>query len=220
MHLELLGNYYHRTFGVDFRSLRYPGIISAKTAPGGGTTDYAVDIFHEALSKGEYQCFLQRDAALPMMYMPDCLRATVELMEAPRDRLSRCVYNVTAMSFTPDELATSVRRHVPGLEVEYTPDFRQQIAATWPKSIDDSLARTDWDWTPEYDIDAMTDDMVRHLRPDMTKAIEQELPATGDAAGAADHDEEALRAEGETCSALRPCLPSSLLPIELFGSAV
>lgn len=156
--------WYHAKHGVDVRSLRYPGLISHATPPGGGTTDYAVEIFHEALRAGRYRCFLAADQRLPMMYMPDALRATLELMDAPpaciRERGS---YNVAALSFTPAELAAAIARHLPGLAVSYEPDFRQAIAATWPRSIDDTAARSDWGWAPRYDLPAMVEDMLAHL---------------------------------------------------------
>lgn len=157
--------WYHANHGVDVRSLRYPGLVSAKTAPGGGTTDYAVEIFHAALREGRYRCFLRADQALPMMYMPDALRATVELMEAPAARIGeRGSYNVAAMSFTPAQIAAAIARRVCGFTLECVPDFRQAIAASWPRSIDDRAARDDWGWTPRYDLDAMVDDMLRQLR--------------------------------------------------------
>ncbi|MDX9749472.1 MAG: NAD-dependent epimerase/dehydratase family protein [Flavobacteriales bacterium] len=158
-------NYYHARYGVDVRSIRYPGLIGWKSAPGGGTTDYAVHIFHEALRQGRYNCFLGRGSTLPMMYMPDAIRATIELMEAPADRLTvRTSYNLAGFSFSPDEIAAEVRRHVPGFDMAYTPDERQAYADSWPNSIDDSAARTDWGWRPRYDLPAMVDDMFAHLR--------------------------------------------------------
>jgi nucleoside-diphosphate-sugar epimerase len=156
--------WYHRTHGVDVRSLRYPGLISWKTPPGGGTTDYAVEIFHAALTRGHYTSFLAADTALPMMYMPDAIRATLELMEAPAHQLStRMAYNLSAMSFSPAEIAQAIRVHQPDFSINYAPDFRQAIADSWPQSIDDSLARTDWQWKPEYDLTAMTADMLTQL---------------------------------------------------------
>lgn len=158
-------NYYHHRFGVDVRSLRYPGLISYKTAPGGGTTDYAVDIYHQALSKGMYTCFLRPDTRLPMMYMPDAIRATLELMEAPADRIRiRTAYNLSAMSFTPEEIAESIRVQIPEFTIDYAPDFRQAIADSWPQSIDDSPARTDWGWKEDFDLAAMTADMLTQLK--------------------------------------------------------
>ena len=156
--------WYFENKGVDVRSLRYPGLISYKTLPGGGTTDYAIDIFHYALRRQTYTCFLERDEALPMMYMPDAVRATIELMEAPRERISeRGSYNLAGFSFTPAEIAAEIRQRLPGFEIAYKPDFRQKIAEGWPNSIDDSLARVDWDWRPRYDLAAMTDDMLANL---------------------------------------------------------
>ena len=157
--------WYHANHGVDVRSLRYPGLISWTTAPGGGTTDYAVEIFHAALRNGRYTCFLTEDQALPMMYMPDALRATVELMDAPADRIrERGSYNVAGMSFTPRQIADAIARRIPGFTLECVPDFRQAIAASWPRSIDDSAARRDWGWRPRYGLDAMVDDMLANLR--------------------------------------------------------
>ncbi|MFB6273201.1 MAG: NAD-dependent epimerase/dehydratase family protein [Salinibacter sp.] len=162
---ELLCQYYHRRYDLDVRSLRYPGLISYKTAPGGGTTDYAVDMCTRAAEGADYSCFLERDARLPMMYMPDAIRATLNLMGADPAALSvRDSYNVAAFSFSPEELAASLRRHVPGFSCTYEPDKRQRIADAWPSTVDDTAARTDWGWAPEYDLDAMTEDMLSHLR--------------------------------------------------------
>ena len=163
IHLELLGMYYHDNYGLDFRSLRYPGVISSKTLPGGGTTDYAVEIYYDALRKGHYTSFLKADTAMPMMYMEDCLKATLMLLAAPNENLSERVYNVTAMSFTPRDLAESIQKIFPRFTIDYAPDFRQKIADTWPTSIDDNLARRDWNWEPDYDIDMMTKEMLTKL---------------------------------------------------------
>jgi len=157
--------YYHRKFGVDVRSLRYPGLISWKTQPGGGTTDYAVEIFHEALKNGTYTSFLDRDTRLPMMYMDDAIRATIELMRADAEALSiRSSYNLQAMTFSPEELAEAIRREIPDFRIEYAPDFRQEIADSWPSRIDDSQAREDWGWQPEYDLQKTTATMLAELR--------------------------------------------------------
>ena len=157
--------WYHRTHGVDVRSLRYPGLISWKTPPGGGTTDYAIEIFHAAIKSGRYTSFLAADTALPMMYMPDAIRATLELMEAPaasvRERQS---YNLAGISFTPVQMAAAIARQLPGFGLQCEPDFRQAIADSWPRSIDDSAARADWGWRPHYDLDAMVADMLANLR--------------------------------------------------------
>lgn len=158
--------WYHTHHGVDVRSLRYPGLVSWKTPPGGGTTDYAVEIFHAALKDGRYTCFLNEDQALPMMYMPDALRATVELIDAPAERVrERGSYNLAGLSFTPREIADAIARRVSGFTLTCEPDFRQAIAATWPRSIDDSAARRDWGWQPRFDLDAMVDDMLANLAP-------------------------------------------------------
>jgi nucleoside-diphosphate-sugar epimerase len=157
--------YYFNKYGVDVRSLRYPGLIGYKSAPGGGTTDYAVHIFHEALKHGTYECFLSEDTVLPMMYMPDAIRATIDLVEADAARVKiRSSYNLAGMSFSPEEIAKEVEKHVPGFTITYKPDYRQQIADSWPQSIDDSAARQDWGWKPGYDLAGMTADMFRHLK--------------------------------------------------------
>jgi nucleoside-diphosphate-sugar epimerase len=161
---EFWCNYYHHRFGVDVRSLRYPGLISYKSAPGGGTTDYAVEIFHEALEEKKYECFLKEDTYLPMMYMPDAIRATIELMEAPSEKIkTRTSYNISSMSFSPKEIAAEIKKHIPEFSISYKPDYRQPIADSWPQSIDDSVARTDWNWKEEYDLGAMVKDMLQNL---------------------------------------------------------
>ncbi len=162
---ELLGDYYVKKFGADIRGVRYPGIISSETLPGGGTTDYAVDIFYKAVEKGSYTCFVKKDTKLPMMYMPDCIKATIDLTEADRSSLVHsCEYNLAALSFTAGELAAEIKKHIPGFEVTYKPDFRQAIADTWPATIDDSAARTEWGWKPEWNLENMTADMLEKLR--------------------------------------------------------
>lgn len=160
--------WYHAKHGVDVRSLRYPGLISYKTPPGGGTTDYAIDIFHGALKAGRYTCFLEQGQALPMMYMPDALRATIELMEAPAEAITqRGSYNLAGVSFTPAEIAAEIKKHIPDFQIDYAPDFRQAIAASWPQRIDDSVALADWGWKLEYDLAAMAQDMLTQLRPQL-----------------------------------------------------
>lgn len=162
---ELLCDYYVRRFGLDVRGCRYPGIISHQTPPGGGTTDYAVAIFYEAVRTGRYDCFLRQETRLPMMYMPDCLKATIGLMEADFGRLRHHAdFNVTAMSFSAGELAAEIKKHIPDFEVSYSPDFRQAIADSWPESIDDSAAREEWGWKPDYDLSRMTAEMIAVLR--------------------------------------------------------
>jgi threonine 3-dehydrogenase len=157
--------YFFQKYGVDVRSVRYPGIISYQSLPGGGTTDYAVEIFHNAVKGEPYTCFLQDDARLPMMYMPDAIRATLELMEAPAEKVRiRTSYNLAGMSFTPAELTAEIRRHTPDFQVAYQPDFRQAIAASWPESLDDTPARDDWGWMPAFGLEEMTRDMLEHLR--------------------------------------------------------
>jgi nucleoside-diphosphate-sugar epimerase len=161
---EFWCNYYHQRWGVDVRSLRYPGLVSYKSAPGGGTTDYAIEIFHEALAQKKYECFLNPDTYLPMMYMPDAIKATLQLMEAPSNRISiRTSYNISGMSFSPKEIAAAIRQHIPEFEIKYKIDYRQQIADSWPQSIDDSVARKDWGWKEEYDLSSMTKDMLENL---------------------------------------------------------
>ncbi len=156
--------YYFRKFGVDIRSLRYPGLIGYKTLPGGGTTDYAVDIYHKAIKGEVFNCFLDKDTRLPMMYMKDAVKATIDLMQAPSDRLTvRSSYNVAGMSFTPQEIFQSVRSHFPDFQIVYDPDYRQNIAESWPESIDDSTARSDWGWEHNYDLNSMTEDILSHL---------------------------------------------------------
>ncbi len=157
--------YYNRRYNVDVRSVRFPGIIGYKSAPGGGTTDYAVHIFHEAIAHGKYECFLNENAELPMMYMPDAIKATLNLMHAPEDQIKvRTSYNIAGASFTPAILADAIRKHIPNFEITYNPDYRDSIAASWPSSIDDSMARADWGWQPDYNLERLVEDMLVNLR--------------------------------------------------------
>jgi nucleoside-diphosphate-sugar epimerase len=161
---ELLCNYYFSRFGLDVRSVRYPGIISSETPPGGGTTDYAVEIFYEAIKKKRYTCFVREDTVLPMMYMPDCIKAAIDLMEADPSKIKhRTSYNVAAISFSAGELTAEIKKYIPEFKCEYKPDFRQKIADSWPMSIDDSVARVEWGWKPTYDLASMTKDMIEKL---------------------------------------------------------
>ena len=157
--------YYHNIFGVDVRSIRYPGLISYSSPPGGGTTDYAVDIFHKALADKKYECFLSSETKMPMMYMDDAIAATIQIMQAPAEQIKiRSSYNLAAMSFTPTEIAAEIKKHIPEFTITYEPDFRQKIADSWPASIDDSDARADWNWNHKYDMETMTVDMLEHLK--------------------------------------------------------
>ena len=157
--------YYHHQYGVDVRSVRYPGLISWTTEPGGGTTDYAVDIYHKALKKGSFECFLSEDTKLPMMFMDDAIRATVEIMQvAPEALKIRSSYNLAGISFTPNEIANEIKKHIPDFTVSYKPDFRQKIADSWPASIDDSCAREDWGWNHQFEMDSMTKVMLENLK--------------------------------------------------------
>ncbi|MFK7783069.1 NAD-dependent epimerase/dehydratase family protein [Psychroserpens sp.] len=163
--------YYHKQYGVDVRSIRYPGIISWKTMPGGGTTDYAVEIYHKAITDSVYDCFLNENTELPMMFMDDAINATVDIMQAPSDNITiRSSYNLAAISFTPQELFNSIRALLPEFSINYKPDFRQAIADSWPKSIDDSFARTDWDWKHEYDLELITKEMILQLKKKYTSS--------------------------------------------------
>lgn len=158
---ELLSQFYAAQYGVDVRSVRFPGVVSHAAPPGGGTTDWAVAMFFDAVSKGSYQCFVGPDTRMPMMYMPDAAKSVLDLLEAKADRLTvRTSYNVAAISFTPAELADAISKHLPGFTCSYTPDYRQEIADSWPQSIDDSSARHDWDWQPDYDLEGMVFDML------------------------------------------------------------
>lgn len=161
---EFWCNYFNQRFKIDIRSLRYPGLISYKSEPGGGTTDYAVEIFHDAIDENHYNCFLKEDTYLPMMYMPDAIRATIELMEAPLEKISiHTSYNISGVSFSPKEIAAEIKKYLPGFSISYEPDYRQQIAKSWPQSIDDSVANKDWGWKPKYDLAALTKDMIENL---------------------------------------------------------
>lgn len=162
---EFWCNYYHHRYGVDVRSIRYPGLISYKSAPGGGTTDYAIEIFQDAVEEKKYTCFLNKDTFLPMMYMPDAIRGTIGLMEAPAERISvRTSYNLSSMSFSPEELGEEIKKYIPDFSIDYRPDYRLAIAESWPQSIDDSVARRDWGWKPEYDLSRMTKEMIENVR--------------------------------------------------------
>ncbi len=156
--------YYFKKYGVDVRSVRYPGLISWKTMPGGGTTDYAVEIYHEALKNGQYESFLKMGTKLPMMYMDDAIRATISLMDSPAEQIKvRSSYNLAGMSFAPEEIADSIQKHIPNFKMSYAPDFRQQIADSWPGSIDDTEAREQWGWEPRFDLDQTTEEMLKNL---------------------------------------------------------
>ena len=161
---ELLGDYYFKRFGIDVRGVRYPGIISSETLPGGGTTDYAVEIFYEAIKNKKYTCFVKEDTVLPMMYMPDCIKGTIDLMEVDISKLKHhCDFNMASMSFSVGKLAAEIKKHIPEFKCSYKPDFRQKIADTWPQSIDDSAARKEWGWKPSYNLESMTKDMLEKL---------------------------------------------------------
>ncbi len=156
--------YYHQQYGVDVRSIRYPGLISWTTPPGGGTTDYAVDIYYKAISEGKYTCFLSEETELPMMYMDDAIRATIEIMQAPAEKIKiRSSYNLSAISFTPKQITEEIQKHYPNFEVTYEPDFRQKIADSWPNSVNDTEARKDWNWKHQFDLNAMTFEMLTNL---------------------------------------------------------
>lgn len=162
---ELWCQYYFQKYGVDVRSIRYPGLIGYKSLPGGGTTDYAVDIYHKAIAGEEFSCFLSENSYLPMMYMPDAIKATIDLMDAPKEKVKiRTSYNVSALSFSPKEIYQSIKKIIPDFKIKYEPDFRQKIADSWPDSIDDSAARKDWGWTPSFDLDKMTEDIIKNLK--------------------------------------------------------
>ena len=162
---ERFCEYYFQKYNVDVRSIRYPGLIGWKSAPGGGTTDYAVHIYHEALKNKQYECFLSEQTALPMMYMHDALKATISLMDAPAEKVKiRSSYNIAGMSFTPKQIAEEIKKHIPEFTISYKPDFRQAIADSWPASIDDSYANKDWGWKPDFDLAKMTDDMLMNLK--------------------------------------------------------
>ena len=159
-----MGDYYFQRFGLDVRGVRYPGIISSEAPPGGGTTDYAVEIFYEAVKHKRYTCFLKEDTVLPMMYMPDCIKATLDVMEADLSQLEHHTdFNLAAMSFSPAELVAEIQKHIPTFTCDYNPDFRQAIADSWPRTIDDSAARREWGWEPQYDLAAMVEDMLEKL---------------------------------------------------------
>jgi nucleoside-diphosphate-sugar epimerase len=162
---ERWAEYYYNRYKIDTRSIRYPGLISYKTEAGGGTTDYAVEIFYDAIKKGKYECFLKEDTALPMMFMPDAIKATIDLMEADAKKLKvRSSYNLGGISFDPKQLAVEIKKHIPNFKITYKPDFRQKIADSWPKSIDDSVARKDWGWKHEYDLKKMTKIMLDEIK--------------------------------------------------------
>jgi nucleoside-diphosphate-sugar epimerase len=167
-------HYYFHRYGVDVRSIRYPGLISYKTLPGGGTTDYAIEIFHAAIRGEAYSCFLRSDKRLPMMYMDDAVRATIELMEAPESVISvRTAYNLAGISFTPAEIAREIKQLIPGFSIVYEPDFRQAIADSWPESIDDRIANRDWGWKPVFSLKKMTEEMTRHISPGLAISIKR-----------------------------------------------
>jgi nucleoside-diphosphate-sugar epimerase len=167
---EFWCNYFNQRFDIDVRSLRYPGLISYKSEPGGGTTDYAVEIFHAAVEENHFDCFLKEDTYLPMMYMPDAIRATIELMEAPAEKISvRTSYNISGVSFSPKEIADEIKNHLPDFTISYHPDYRQAIAQSWPQSIDDSVARADWGWKPKYDLRALTAEMLKNVKKENEK---------------------------------------------------
>jgi nucleoside-diphosphate-sugar epimerase len=162
---EFWCNYFFNRYQVDVRSIRYPGLISYKSEPGGGTTDYAVEIFHDAIEENKYTCFLKEDTYLPMMYMPDAIRATIELMESSADKITvRTSYNISGMSFSPKEIGEEIKKHIPTFKIEYKPDYRQPIAESWPQSIDDSVANKDWNWKPEFNLSSMVNDMMLNLK--------------------------------------------------------
>ncbi|GHS87072.1 L-threonine 3-dehydrogenase [Bacteroidia bacterium] len=169
---ELLGDYYVKKYGLDIRGLRYPGIISNDTLPGGGTTDYAVAIYYDAIKQGSYECFLSENTMLPMMYMPDCIKATTDLFQADFSKLKHHTgFNLAAFSVTPKDMAASIRKYIPNFTISYKPDFRQAIADSWPNTIDDSAARTEWQWKPNYDLDTMTQDMLKVIGDKHTKGL-------------------------------------------------
>ncbi len=169
---ELLCDYYAKRFGLDVRGLRYPGIISNETLPGGGTTDYAVAIYYDAVKYGKYNCFVKEDTKLPMMYMPDCLKGTIDLLQADFSKLKHhSDFNLGAMSFTVAEMAESIRKYIPDFEITYEPDFRQEIADSWPDAVDDSAAREEWGWKPSFDLDAMTRDMLKAIGEKHKKGV-------------------------------------------------
>ncbi|MEJ2636072.1 MAG: NAD-dependent epimerase/dehydratase family protein [Calditrichia bacterium] len=161
---EKLAQYYHFKYGVDARSLRYPGIISSETLPGGGTTDFAVDLYLNAIDEKKYTCYIAEETVLPFMYMPDAIKAIVDLAAAPGEKLTQQVYNVHALSLAPRDIVASIRNEYPSFRISYDPDFRQSIAESWPRSLNDSAARRDWNWSPRYDLHAMTRDMLKKLK--------------------------------------------------------